>query len=137
LDKLDKKLEQIFGKVNRLNRLGHGCLLPDRLLSKSYCKIDFSVILSAAQDIELIEKTRFFAALRMTKFLSREFCKSLEHLKEYRALGREFVTEWKIILPVFHPETTNIGDRSVLSNKAKPGSQSPKHSDFRDAGFPG
>jgi len=34
---------------------------------------DIFVILNEVKDLELIEKTRFFAALRMTKRLIRDF----------------------------------------------------------------
>jgi len=43
-------------------------------ISRNCCETYFSVILSEAKDLELIEKTRFFATLRMTKFPNQEFC---------------------------------------------------------------
>jgi hypothetical protein len=37
--------------------------------SRSYCKTDFSVILSEAKDLELIKKTRFFNYVQNDKIL--------------------------------------------------------------------
>jgi hypothetical protein len=44
---------------------------------RSYGQTDFFVTLSEAQDLELIEKTRFFTAFRMATFLSQGLRHSL------------------------------------------------------------
>jgi hypothetical protein len=45
-------------------------------MSRSYCITYFSVILNEVKDLELLEITRFFAALRMTTYRDLGFCNS-------------------------------------------------------------
>jgi hypothetical protein len=50
---------------------------PDMALEPtSCCKTNFSVIRNEVKDLELVEKTRCFAPLRMTRSRGLEFCYS-------------------------------------------------------------
>ncbi len=45
--------------------------------TRSHCKTSFHVILNGVKDLELINITRFFAALRMTNYGGFRFCNGL------------------------------------------------------------
>ena len=55
----------------------------------SRCKTYFSVILNEVKDLELVENTRFFAALRITRHLYLGFCNSLS----YRIVSQEYLAK--------------------------------------------